>query len=143
LPSIRELNRNLCGSSGQAAAGSLPSRDAGAAATRTSLPLQMPPGKQGHKRKGNLMGRQGKASIHPVSLNCGISNLLLEPKNNKVSHQTSSLSRAIHSRGLRQHLTPRPATLISNFSSKQMRYEAGIFLPSPSFHLGRPERPSL
>lgn len=95
--------------------------------------------REGHERRGNLTGRQGKASIHTVSLSCGISNLLLKKKKKKrqqqFSPQTSSLSRAIHARGFMQHLTPKQATLISNLSSKQTRYQRSIFLPSPSFPL--------
>lgn len=89
-------------------------------------------GKKGHERRGNLMGRQAKASIHTISLNRSISNLLLKQKGNEFSPQTPSLSRAVHSREFRQHLTPRPATLIPSFSSKQRRPEQGIFLPAPT-----------
>lgn len=95
------------------------------------------------QEEGNPMGRQGEASIHAVSLNCSISSLLLEQRSNKFSPQTSTLSRAIHSRGPRQHLTPSLCMFICSFSRKQTRYKQGIFLPSPSFLLETENKLSL
>lgn len=100
---------------------SLPCDSGGAATTRTSLPQCHCHhiGKKGHKRRENLSGSQGKASIHTISLNWSISNLLLEQKKQQVQSFDLILSRALHYRGFRQYSTPRLGTLISNFSNRQ------------------------
>lgn len=64
----------------------------GAAAIRISWPgVLMPPLPSWQcKRSSSLMGRQRKASVHTISLNCSISNLLLEQKKQQV--HSSNLS---------------------------------------------------
>lgn len=152
LQSLGELNKHLCCSLGHASlpaapGRSLPSRELSGNCHR-DLParvLMAPPPcwQERPQEEGEPDGKMKEASIHTVSLNCSISSLLLEQRSNKFSPWTSTLSRAIHSRGFRQHLIPSLGMFICSFSRKRTRYKQGIFLPSPSFPLKAENRLNL